>query len=613
MSQGLKRRLSQGLELRRWLTRRFMALALMLSLVLVLGLGLTPGWAKPLSPADSAAAAGAAAAGASAALGSRPEQVGSFEVAPVRIIGVPAISVASPVINPAEAGPEAQQRAAVIEGNLALLYERRPLCNQGETIAEAMLEDLVLGGPSGQRLCSGDPWAVQGRPDDLSVAITTAGDGTISLQARLKGRDTPLPLLSVTEADARLHGVSRQQLAGTWRQLLQRRLRHARFTEQASQISLRLKITLLLMLVLAISTAASFWLWSRLRRRLRLRLAGARESRELRTTGTQLLQTLLRGVFLAVLVQLLLIAGLAVAAVPGQVPLAIMVLLQPLSILLKVVLLGVAALLLRLLALFVLRQWVSNLDVPLAERARREQRYHNLLQVSQRLIDLGCLAVLILLVLLDIPGFRQFTVGAWLAGGALLGGLAIAFQGLLRDGVAGLVALLDDHYAVGDVVEINGVSGEVVDLGLLVTELRTVDQRVVLFNNSSPQQLINHTKVRSGVEVLIPLAPQPRQLEQALAVLESECAAFAADPAWGPQLLAPPWQRGVKQVTPQAIELSVVLTTHTGQQWAAQRALLARLVLRLQQAGIRLAGPYEAQIDSAAAAAAGAAAGLPQA
>ena len=176
-----------------------------------------------------------------------------------------------------------------------------------------------------------------------------------------------------------------------------------------------------------------------------------------------------------------------------------------------------------------------------------------------------------------------------MAGGALLGGLAIAFQGLLRDGVAGLVALLDDHYAVGDVVEVNGVVGEVVDVGLLVTELRTSDQRAVQFANSAPQQLINHTKIRSGVEVLIPLSPQHHQLEQALAVLTERCGSFGEDPLWKGKLLAPPWVRGVKQVTPQAIELSVVLTTRAGQQWEVQRALLRRLVVALQEQGIALA------------------------
>jgi small conductance mechanosensitive channel len=268
---------------------------------------------------------------------------------------------------------------------------------------------------------------------------------------------------------------------------------------------------------------------------------------------------------------------------------AITVLLQPLSILAKVLGLGIAALALRLLVLFVLRQWVSNLAVPMEERARREQRYHNLLQASHRLIDLAFFAVLAVLVLLDIPGVRELTAGAWLAGGALLGGLAIAFQGLLRDLVAGLVALLDDHYAVGDVVELNGIAGEVVDVGLLVTELRTADQRVVVVANSASQQLLNHTKIRSGVDVVIPLSTHNTRLEEALALIEAECTAFAADPATGAALLQPPWLRGVSHVSPQAVEISVLLATRTGEQWAAERALLRRLVLRLQEAGIPLA------------------------
>lgn len=515
--------------------------------------------------------------------------MGSYDVAPVRILGIPAISVAAPVVSRQSSEPDAQQRAAVIEGNLSLLYQPHALCDQGEAIAEAILEGVVLGGPAEQRMCSGDPWAVLGQPNDLSVVMHRDANNQLQLQAELKGRPTPLPLLSVTEADAQLHGLSRQQLAQRWRQLLQRRLRHARFTEQDSQLSLRFKTILILEVLLVITVTGTFKLWSLLRRRLRDRLDRIQTNRELKGISVQLLQGMLRGLFLGVLVQLVLMAGLAVAAVPGRIPLAIVVLLQPLSILFKVVLLGLCAAVLRLLALFVLRQWVTNLAVPIAERARREQRYQNLLQASQRLIELSCISALVVLVLIDISGLRQLTLGAWLAGGALLGGLAIAFQGLLRDGVAGLVALLDDHYAVGDVVEVDGVTGEVIDVGILVTELRTADQRVVLFANSSAQQLVNHTKIRSGVEVLIPLAPQQHQLEQALALVQAECQAFAAEPAWSEVLLVPPCVRGVKQVTPLGIELSVVLTTRTGQQWGAQRALLQRLVVRLQEAQIPLA------------------------
>jgi small conductance mechanosensitive channel len=566
----------------RW--HRWVRLALTIVIGLVIAVTVGPGLLPSAAAAEQPAAASTKAA----------EPMGSYEVAPVRILGVPAISVASPVVSQQDAGLQAMQRAAVIEGNLSLLYAPHQLCDQGEAITEALLEGLVLGGPDKQRLCSGDPWLVLGKPDDLHIDLVTSRDGSSQLQARLQGRSLPLPLLTVTEADAQLHGLSQAQLASRWRQLLQRRLRHARLTEQPSQVLLRLKVTLLVELVLLASVSASLWLWGRLRRRLRNRQKAAREYQELQSGRAQLVQGVIRLLFLAVLVQLVLMVGLAVAAAPGHIPLAIRVLLQPLSILFKVLGVGIAALALRLLVLFVLRQWVSNLAVPLAERARREQRYHNLMQASQRLIDLAFFVVLGVLVLLDIPGVRELTAGAWLAGGALLGGLAIAFQGLLRDLVAGLVALLDDHYAVGDVVEINGISGEVVDVGLLVTELRTADQRVVVVANSASQLLLNHTKIRSGVDVVIPLSTRNTRLDEALALIEAECTAFAADPAMGASLLQTPCVRGVSHVSPQAVEISVLLTTRTGEQWAAERALLRRLVVRLQGADIPLASPASA-------------------
>ena len=554
-----------------------------LPLLVAVGLGLAllaplPLWATLATLPESGPGSAVQAEGTGIA--------GSYEVAPVRILGVPAISVAAPVVSRAEEAPDARQRATVIEGNLSLLYERHGLCSPGEQIAESILEGLVLGGPESERLCSGNPWAVLGRAEDLRVELSADGN---QLQARLAGRPTALPLLTVTEADAQLHGLDRLALAQRWRQILQRRLRHARFTEQPDQIAVRLKLTLLLELLLATALLTTLRLWSGLRRRLQRGWERAQAAGTPATLRAQLLEWSVRALFVLALAQVVGMAGLAVAALPGRVPLAITLLLQPITILSKVLLLGICALALRLLAHFVLRQWVSNLAVPATERARRQQRYRNLRQASQRLIDLGCITVLIALVLADLPGVRELTLGVWLAGGALLGGLAIAFQGLLRDGVAGLVALLDDHYAVGDVVEVNGVQGEVVDVGLLVTELRSSDQRVVLFANSAPQQLVNHTKIRSGIELLIPLGGKQPDLDHALAVVAAGCEAFAADPQWSDQLLAPPWFRGVKRVSSEAIELSVVLTTHTGQQWAAQRALLQRLLVALQRNGIPLA------------------------
>jgi small conductance mechanosensitive channel len=121
---------------------------------------------------------------------------------------------------------------------------------------------------------------------------------------------------------------------------------------------------------------------------------------------------------------------------------------------------------------------------------------------------------------------------------------------------------------------------------------------VVVVANSASQQLLNHTKIRSGVNVVIPLATHNTRLDEALALIEAECGIFAADPTLTAGLLQAPCVRGVSHVSPQAVEISVLLTTRTGEQWAAERALLRRLVVRLQEAGIPLAGSVIATSSS---------------
>lgn len=557
--------------------RRWPALGI-LALLVALLLGLPLHAATP-SPADSTAPPPVPV-----------KSVGSFEVAPVRVLGVPALVVASPQLPGSGDVVEAHRRAELIEGNLRLLYEPNSLCSPAESISEQLLETLVLAGPRRQRLCGGDPLGLLGAPEDLTVNAATLPGEAVAIEAQLKGRPRPIPLLTVTDADARLYGLSRQELAREWRQVLERRLQHARRVMQPDQLAQRLQVTLTSELVLAISTAFCLWLWRRTREDLRKRLRQAQADEEvLRARSLRRLQLFNRVLAALVLVQAVIMVGLLMAAVPGRIPLALAVLMQPLVILWKTVLVGMAVWLLRQLLHFLLGNWLNSLKVPLEGRARREQRYRNLLQAGRRLINLAGVVVLMIVVLTGLPGLDQTSVTTWLAGGALLGALALVFQSLLRDFVAGLVALFDDRYAVGDFVQIDGFSGDVEDVGVLATVLRALDQRVVVLPNSRCEAVVNHTKLRSGVELSLPLDPAAPQLERVLPLLRQECEAFAADPAWVAQLLAPPQLRGVKRVTPLMVELSILVLTRTGQQWAVERELLGRLVRRLECEGIRLA------------------------
>lgn len=563
------------------------------ALALLLTLGL---WWLP--PAGAGAATTADGAGARGAGTGPAEQggvvaAGSFELAKVRILGVPALTVASPVVGHQDNAPDARRRAEVIEGNLRLLYDPEHLCSESEQIAEWVLV-RVLGGSGGA--CEPSPLQrVTGSPPEkLVVERRLMPGGDVVLEARVPERSEPLPLLTVTRADASLNGTSAWDLGERWQQRLQSRLRHARKVMQPADLRRRWQLTLTVQLALGLVTAATLWLWRRNRERcsglICRRSPTPDRALEQRLQFHQVVGLVL---LLLVLLQLMVMLALGVMAVPGKVPLGLQLLLQPLHSVLKVLMVGLAALLARSLATFLLHQWADGGRVPVEEQARREQRHRSLLRVSHRLIDLACILVAAGWIVIDIPGIRAASSSLLLAGGAVLGGLALVFQGLLRDFIAGLAVLIEDRYAIGDWVEIDGLEGDVVDVGVLSTQLHCLDHRVAVIQNSAFDRMVNHTKLRSGEEVKLLVSHRCADIDQALAVVAEELALFHADTTWGPRLLAAPLLRGVSGTGPMGITVSALLTTVAGEQWVCSRELQRRLVARFQREGIPLADGLE--------------------
>ncbi|MFM7642959.1 MAG: mechanosensitive ion channel domain-containing protein [Cyanobium sp.] len=515
---------------------------------------------------------------------------GAYQLGKVRILGVPVITVAAPVLSGAGTGPDATTRARVIEGNLAMLYRGRNLCTQGEALAEALVHRF-LAPDLPDEACGLANASLLGPPDALTVEVVAQEEGLHSLEARVVGRPQPLPLLTVTPEDARLNGLSNAALATRWQGLLQERLRLARTLMQPEARQRRLTHVVGVEAALLALLASSLWCWRwcrqwgrRLEDRLGVEGLGWRQS-----LAIQGVYGLSLGLFLAVGALLFTLVGVAVLSVPGQVPTALDLLLQPWGIAVKLAILWLLSVALQTLLGLWLRQWMSQISQPAANRKRRQQRYRSLLQVLRRLVNLLCLVLVSLWILVDVPGVKDLSVRSWLAGGALLGALAIVFQGLLRDVVAGLTFLLGDHFAIGDTVEIRGIAGEVCDLGLLSTELRCGDQRTATFPNSSCAEVLNHTKLRSGAEVEFTLAHSCGDLRRVLGVISAELGAFAHDPAWQPSLLKAPELRGLTAAGPRGLTVAVQLVTVAGAQGPAGRELRLRLLERLRQEAIPLA------------------------
>jgi MscS family membrane protein len=80
-----------------------------------------------------------------------------------------------------------------------------------------------------------------------------------------------------------------------------------------------------------------------------------------------------------------------------------------------------------------------------------------------------------------------------------LGGLAftLAAQDTIADAIAGVIILVDQPFRIGDRIEIQGAGtwGDVLDIGLRSTRIRTRDNRVVILPNStiSSNQVMNYS------------------------------------------------------------------------------------------------------------------------
>ena len=495
---------------------------------------------------------------------------GKFELAKVRIQGIPVISVASPVTIDGRPVIHASSRASVIEGNLRALYDPNQICSFSERVSEWLL-DQVLRGDS--RVCAAfQRYGLERSGAPISLEVVRESNGLYQLAARLPGRVNPFPLLTVTKADAEINGARELALAQVWRLLL------------------------VLELLLAGLTAATVFLWNRMRQRIARLQRELREQRradhrvELRLHVEQALAI---AVLLLLICEAVLMLGLGVMAIPGQVPLGIELLLQPTYALGKFLVVTAVTLLLRGLTTFLLSQWALDVDVAQHELARRQQRYRSLVRVCHRLINvLGVLAVG-LWILLDIPGVRSTSVSLVLAGGALLGALALVFQGLLRDFTAGLVMLLEDRYAIGDWIEVDDHEGEVIDVGLFSTQVRCLDQRVHILNNALIQQLRNHTKLRSGSLVTLLISHRQQDLETVFEVLSEEIDAFRRDPIWSARLIGEPVLRGVKRSTALGVHMQVLLITRVGEQWATEREFQRRALQALHRRGVQIADGLE--------------------
>jgi moderate conductance mechanosensitive channel len=209
--------------------------------------------------------------------------------------------------------------------------------------------------------------------------------------------------------------------------------------------------------------------------------------------------------------------------------------------------------------------------------------------ISQLLRSVGRVVVITIAVLLTFNVF--INIAPILAGAGILG-LAVSFgaQSLVRDIISGFFILLENQFAVGDVIEAAGKSGVVERMTMRVVVLRDLEGTMHVIPNGEMKVVSNKTRgwARAVVDISVPFT---EDVDRAIAVVRDEAAQFSTDRSWGLQLDGPVEVLGVESMTDNSVVVRTLLKTQPGSQWNVAREFRRRLINRFAHESIE--SPYQ--------------------
>jgi small conductance mechanosensitive channel len=171
-------------------------------------------------------------------------------------------------------------------------------------------------------------------------------------------------------------------------------------------------------------------------------------------------------------------------------------------------------------------------------------------------------------------------------------GIAVGFgaQNLVQDFLAGIFMLLEDQYGVGDVINIDEVSGTVEAVSLRITRVRDVNGVIWHIRNGTISKSGNESHGWARAVVDFPV-PYDLDIAEIRGLMERTAVAMWQDPAWRDVILERPEVWGVQEVTSDSVLVRVIARTGPLRQWEVARELRERLKLALAGVTAATAGP----------------------
>lgn len=234
--------------------------------------------------------------------------------------------------------------------------------------------------------------------------------------------------------------------------------------------------------------------------------------------------------------------------------------------------------------------FVSSSALLTPETSERLQlRVSTISGVTKSIVTIACVGVGILCALLALG----IDVVPLLAGAGLVGvAVSLASQNLIKDAINGFLIILEDQYALGDVISVGAVGGLVENLNLRMTQVRDAEGRLITIPNSEIKIVANLSSRWSRADLTIPVAYQT-DIDQALNLIKTVALEMDNDPQWQHQIVETPQVLGIDNFSDRGLLIRVWIKTQPLKQWDVAREFRRRLKIALDHAGISIPVPQQ--------------------
>ncbi|MEH2203223.1 MAG: mechanosensitive ion channel family protein [Nostoc sp.] len=241
--------------------------------------------------------------------------------------------------------------------------------------------------------------------------------------------------------------------------------------------------------------------------------------------------------------------------------------------------------------------WTTHPSLPLSETQRIALRSATVSGALKGLITFVFITFGILRTL-DIFNVPTSSI---LAGGAVIGiAISLGSQSLMKDLVNGCLILMEDQFAVGDVIEIGNKSGLVENLNLRVTQLRNGEGKLITIPNSNITDVNNLTRLWSRVDFSIVVAYE-NDPKYVLEILRQVSQQLYNEPEWRDRLPELPEVLGIDDLSHTGMLVRVWIKTAPMEQWYVGREFRLRVRLAFEANNIQIGRPqrisYNTDLD----------------